>query len=134
MLVSAFISSRLDYCNSLLVGIREGLLDRLQRVQNAAARLITGTRKYDHITPVLSALQWLPVRQRIIYKLALLMYKCVHGLALPYLAEDCVQLSSMSGHAHLQSAAELKVLQTVDEDYDWPACLCIPRSHNLEQS
>jgi hypothetical protein len=110
-LVSAFIGSRLDYCNSLLVGINEGLLDRLQRVQNAAARLVTGTRKYDHITPVLSALHWLPVRQRIVYKIALLMYKCVHGLAPPYLVADCVALSSLPGHAHLRSAAELKVFR-----------------------
>jgi len=109
-LVSAFISSRLDYCNSLL--------DRVQRLQNAAARLVTGTSKYDHITPVLSALHWLPVRQRIVYKVALLMYKCVHGLAPPYLVEDCVKLLSMPVHAHLRSAMEpegFRSVQTIDE-------------------
>ena len=80
-LVHAFISSRLDYCNSLLSGITDSLLDKLQSVQNAAARLITGTCKFDHITPVLSELHWLPVRQRITFKVALLVYKCLHGLA-----------------------------------------------------
>ena len=50
---SAFISCRLDYCNSLLYGINDGLLRRLQLVQNAAARLVTGAGRRDHITPVL---------------------------------------------------------------------------------
>ena len=51
-LVNAFVMSRLDYCNSLCHGINEGLLNKLQHIQNAAARLVTDTRKYDHITPV----------------------------------------------------------------------------------
>ena len=58
----AFVSSRLDYCNSLLYGISDGLLSKLQTVQNTAARVVTGTRKFDHITPVLHQLHWLPVR------------------------------------------------------------------------
>jgi len=63
--VQAFISSRLDYCNScLLFDIADNLLHRLQSVQNAAARLITRTGKYEHITPALHQLQWLPDRQR----------------------------------------------------------------------
>jgi len=60
--VHAFISSRLDYCNSLQFGISDKLLRRLQAVQNAAARLVTGTRRREHITPVLRKLHWLPVR------------------------------------------------------------------------
>jgi len=52
-LVQEFISCRLDYCNSLFYGITECLMDRLQSVQNAAARLVSGARRYDHITPVL---------------------------------------------------------------------------------
>ena len=59
-LVHAFISSRLDYCNSLLTGIGDGVLRKLQSVQNAAARIITNTRKFDHITPVLRDVHWLP--------------------------------------------------------------------------
>jgi len=60
-LVQAFISCRLDYCNSVLYGISDGLLRRLQSVQNAAARLVSGARRRDHITPVLQQLHWLPV-------------------------------------------------------------------------
>ena len=132
-LVSAFISSSLDYCNSLLVGIKEGLLDRLQRVQNAAARLVTGTRKYDHITPVLSALHWLPVRQRIIYKVALLMYKCVHSLAPLYLAEDCLTVID-AWPCTFTICSGTKNVHTIDGNHNWPTCLCILWSQHMEQS
>jgi len=73
-LVQAFISCRLDYCNSLLYGIDDGLLQRLQSVQNVAARLVTGARRSDHITPVLRQLHWLPVRQRVAFKIAGLVH------------------------------------------------------------
>ena len=90
-LVHSFISTRLDYCNSVLYGIADNQLQRLQSVQNAAARLVTGTRRTEHITPVLQSLHWLPVRQRIVYKLATLVYKCLTGRAPAYLAEYCRQ-------------------------------------------
>ena len=64
-LVHAFLTSRLDYCNSLLFGIPDNLLQHVQRFQNTAARIVTKTRKYDHITPIFQSLHWLPVRQRI---------------------------------------------------------------------
>jgi len=68
--VQAFVPCRLDYCNSLFFGISEGLMNRLQSVQNAATRLVTGTRRSDHISPVLRQLHWLPVRQRVDFKVA----------------------------------------------------------------
>jgi len=77
-LVHAFISSRLDYCNSILYGITDNLLLRLQSVQNAAARLITQTDCREHISPVLQKLHWLPDR-RVDFKLATLMFKSLHG-------------------------------------------------------
>ena len=70
----AFITSRIDYCNSLLVGIPDVCVSQLQRIQNCTARLITNTRKYDHIQPVLKNLHWLPVTQRITFKLLLITY------------------------------------------------------------
>jgi hypothetical protein len=69
-LVNAFVSSRLDYCNSLLSGVTKGLLMKLQSIQNAAARLISRTRNFDHITPVLRSLHWLPIQWRIDFKVA----------------------------------------------------------------
>jgi len=61
-------------------------MQKLQRLQNAAARLITGTKKFDHITPVLSNLHWLPIEHRVIFKVVLFTYKALHGLAPDYLA------------------------------------------------
>ena len=68
-LVHAFISSQLDFCNAFLYGLPQSVIDRLQYVQNCAARLVTRTRSSEHITPVLRRLHWLPVRQRITYKI-----------------------------------------------------------------
>jgi len=87
-LVHAFVSSRLDSC-SLLAGVSSQLLQRLQVVQNAAARLVTGARRSEHMTPVLRDLHWLPVRQRITFKTAVLVYKCLHGMASQYLQMHC---------------------------------------------
>ncbi len=85
--IHAFITSRLDYCNSLYFGIGQTALSRLQRVQNAAARLLTSTKKRDHITPVLRSLHWLPVRYRVNFKILLLVFKSLNGLAPAYLSD-----------------------------------------------
>ena len=103
-LVHAFISSRLDYCNVLLAGAADGVLRRLQTVQNAAARLVTGTRKFDRITPVLRDLHWLPVRERITFRTVIMVYKCLHGLAPPYLSVFCQPVSTVPGRRQLRSA------------------------------
>jgi len=76
---------------------------RLQAVQNAAARLITGTRRRDHITPILRQLHWLPIRQRIEFKLGMLVFKTLHGSAPQYLVDDC-QLVTASGRRQLRSS------------------------------
>ena len=101
-LVQAFVTSRLDYCNSILSGISDFLLRRLQAVQNTAARLITRTRRFDRITPVLRQLHWLPVRRRIEFKLAMQVYKALHHLSPPYLRDD---LSPATNSRELRSSA-----------------------------
>jgi len=73
--VHAFDTSRLDYCNSVLYGIPEASVKKLNLVQISVARLVSKTHKYEHITPVLKALHWLPVRQRIDLKVLILTYK-----------------------------------------------------------
>lgn len=85
--VNALISSRLDYCNALYSTLNKGSIYRLQLVQNAATRLITGTRRSEHITPVLAALHWLPVTFRIDFKILLLTFKALNGLAPQYLTD-----------------------------------------------
>ena len=87
MAMHAFISSRLDYSNPLYIGIEQSALRRLQLVQNAAARLLTGTKRREHITPVLADLHWLPVHFRIHFKVLLFAFKSLNGLAPPYITE-----------------------------------------------
>ncbi len=87
ILINAFITSRLDYCNALLGGCSACLINKLQMVQNAAARVLTRTRKYEHISPVLSTLHWLPTKHRIDFKILLITYKALNGLAPQYLSE-----------------------------------------------
>ena len=74
MIVQAFISCRLDYYNSLLFDISDGLVRSLESVQNAAARLVTGACRCDHITPVVQQLHWLPIHQRVVFKIVGLIY------------------------------------------------------------
>ena len=87
ILVHAFVSSKLDNCNSLLYGLPKHMISRLQSVQNTAARIVTLTKKFDHITPVLIQLHWLPVHFRILFKVLLLVYKALNGMAPLYIME-----------------------------------------------
>ncbi|XP_071804869.1 uncharacterized protein [Asterias amurensis] len=89
-LIHAFVMSRIDNNNSLLYGLPECQLHKLQRVQNSAARLITRTRSLEPITPILRNLHWLPVKSRIVFKLLTLTYKCKNGSAPDYL-QDLIQ-------------------------------------------
>ena len=102
-LVSAFILSRLDYCNDLLAGLPRATTDPLQRVQNAAARLVVNHRLRDHVTPALKQLHWLPVASRIKFKLCLFMHLIHLGRAPQYLV-DCVQLVNTVTTRYLRSS------------------------------
>ena len=89
--ILALVVSRLDYCNGLMAAATEFQLNKLQRIQNRAAKLVARPRaprgQIVHITPILQQLHWLPVRQRIIYKLCVYVYNCLHGSGPPYLRE-----------------------------------------------
>ena len=83
----AIVSSRLDYCNALLAGMSESNLDKLQHVQNTISRVVTGLRRRDHITPALKELHWLPIRARITFKVATVVYRLRKRRQPPYLAD-----------------------------------------------
>ena len=86
-LIHGFVSSRIDYCSSLLFGIPNNLLQRLQYVQNAAAHFIMQKHKYDHISEALNELHWLPVSLRIQYRILLLVFKALKGMAPKYIID-----------------------------------------------
>uniref|UniRef100_A0A8C1I461 Tetratricopeptide repeat domain 19 n=1 Tax=Cyprinus carpio carpio TaxID=630221 RepID=A0A8C1I461_CYPCA len=95
MIIHAFISSRLDYCNSLFICLNRKDLCRLQTVQNSAARLLTHTSKRAHITPILASLHWLPVKFRMHFKILVLTFRALQGQAPPYIS-DLIQLRTSS--------------------------------------
>ena len=99
------VHSRLDYCNSVLAHLPWSLVQQLQSVLNSAARLIFGLKRFDHITPALIDLHWLPYPQRITYKLCMIMFKCLRGSAPAYLADYCTSTSLVPGRSALRSAA-----------------------------
>ena len=86
-LIHAFISSKIDNLNSLLAGVPDVVLKKLQLIQNNAARLVLKKKKRDHVTPLLRQLHWLPVRYRVKYKICLLTFKALNGLAPSYISE-----------------------------------------------
>jgi hypothetical protein len=104
-LVAAFVMLRIDYCNAVLAELPSTTLAPLQRVQNAAARLVLNLKRSDHITPALIELHWLPVKFRIIFKLCLLVHKSLNGLAPNYLTELLQPISGLTSRAALRSAS-----------------------------
>ena len=86
-LIHAFVTSRVDYCNSILCGLSENDLRKLQSVQNSAARLVTKSKKFDHLQPIFFDLHWLSIHERIIFKVMLITFKIIQGECPQYLSE-----------------------------------------------
>jgi hypothetical protein len=114
-LATAFIASRVDYCNAIFYGVADTTLHRLQVCMNAAARLVTGAGKYSHITPVLrDTLHWLPVEQQVTFKIAVMAFDCVRGSCPAYFQGVCTPLAAITGRSNLRSAdrGDLRVPRT----------------------
>ena len=86
-LIHAMITSRIDYANSVLAGVPQSELSRLQRIQNMAAKVIFQKRRYDHVTPLMMELHWLPIKERIDFKLLMFTHKAIFGEAPGYIKE-----------------------------------------------
>ena len=111
-LINAFFSSKLDYCNSIPPGLPSYELEKLQRLQNTAAKLTVRAKTTAHITPVLKSLHWLPVKGRIIFKILLVTNKILHGFAPSYLNE---LLFNYTPHRLLRSSS-LKLLSVANKN------------------
>ena len=108
ILVTSLVLSRLNYCNSLLSGIPQQLIDNLQKVQNCSARLIFKTSKCTHVSPLLAKLHWFPIAQRIDYKIFSLCYDVVLDTAPLYMSDLlCLYVPSRS----LRSSADTRIFR-----------------------
>ena len=108
-LVSAFVTTRLDYCNYVLAGHSQATIYPLQWVQNAVARLVAGIGARDHTTPVLRSLHWLPIRLRILYKLCVLMHPGA------YRSQSCLPSRHDDNHRWSYPVVRDSVLPTVSD-------------------
>ena len=100
------MTSRVDQCNAVLAGATESVIDTLQRVMNAAARVVSETRTFHHgLTQILhDDLHWLDVAARVTYKLGVIMHRCRHGKALQYLVDCCTPVTDVVGRQRLRCA------------------------------
>jgi len=116
-LVNALVISRLGYCNSVLVGAYDIHLQQLQGVLNAAARLIAGGRKFDSISSTIrDVLHWLPIRQRVDFKLSVLMFNCLRNLAPSYLMNMYQSVTSNLHRRRLRSAVRGDLIHSLPDN------------------
>lgn len=109
-LIQALVIGRLDYCNGLLYGLPQVQINKLQRVQNTAARLVSNTSRFSHISPVLYQLHWLPVKYRIMFKIILITFKALEGNA-PFYISSLLKLKIQSNY-NLRSHNNGRLLET----------------------
>jgi len=109
-LMVALVLSRLDYCNGVLIGLPANLIRRLQSVQNAAARLIFGIRRSEHITDALASLHWLRVPERILFKVAVLTYRALNGSAPAYLSSYFTRVADVPSRSRLRSSTSEQLI------------------------
>ena len=132
-LVNSLVVSRIDYCKCLLAGAPAKITDKLQSVMNAAANIVCGLKKYDHIKQHMrDTLHWLPVPQRVTYKLCLLTYKTIHSKAPEYLIELCKPVAESESRRRLRSAStgDLLVPRTTTSFADRAFACAGPRTWN----
>ena len=95
-LIHSLVVSKIDNCNSILYGANASEISRLQRFQNACARFIYGKKKRDHVSPLLQELHWLPIKQRIIFKILCIVFKSFHNMSPTYISELLIPIKENS--------------------------------------
>jgi hypothetical protein len=128
--VQALVVSRLDYANSLLSGVPDCALRKLQVAQNSAARLVSGTGRREHITPVLKQLHWLPVRQRIHYKILSQTFQSLNTDSAPEYLKDMLHRNERRQLRSNSSAVQLIVPRTKKNMGERSFAVCGPRLWN----
>ena len=111
-LIHAFVTSMMDYCNSPMLGLPTRKIRKMQIIHNSAARLATKTKKYDHITPILQGLHWLPVRQCVNLRLICTTYTIIYG-AVPTYFNDLQSIYTPSRNLHIHSTGEVRLNQPI---------------------
>lgn len=141
-LVVSLVLTRLDNGSALLAGLPRHLLANMQSVLNAAARLVFSARKYDHVTPLLQEVHWLRAPERITFRLAVLVYRCLHGLAPSYLAAELHRVTDVDPRRRLRSASTAALIvrptlrSSIGSSFPVAAartCNCLPPSVTASQ-
>ena len=96
--LNALVFSKLFYCSTVWSGTTQQNIGKLQILQNFAARILAGKRKYDHISPSLKELKWLPIKEMLRLRDVPMVFKCLHGLAPKYLESKLVKRSAIHRH------------------------------------
>ena len=112
-LAASYILSRLDYCNALFKNMPNYQFEKLQKLQNFAAKVVLKKSYYDHVTPCLIDLHWLPVKFRVDFKIAVLTFKCLDELAPQYL-QDLIEIYYPPRALHSKSLKDIKMFINKD--------------------
>ncbi len=131
-LVHSFIFSHIDYCNALLYDLPQYQIQKLQRIQNMAAKLIFQQPKFSHNTPLLIQLHWLPVKFRIRFKLLILTFKGVHKIAPQYICDMFVIRSNRYASRSSTSIQDIDFVNgyvNSEIESSQVICLNVPRTH-----
>ena len=97
--IKGLVFSKMFYCSSVWSNTSATSINKLQAIQNFAARIVTGSRKFDHITPILKQLRWMPVKDHLFYRDALLTFKCMNGMAPTNLSSRLIKRGTISGRS-----------------------------------
>ena len=129
--MNSFVFSKLQYCLTVWSNTSNSNIDKLQKVQNFAGRIILGLRKYDHISDGLRSLKWLPIRDKLILKDATMMHKCINKFVPDYLA-DMFRLRSQIHSRQTRSSGASGGEYTLMSPVNRAALFCLQRSQALE--